>query len=105
MSVFLAQPATRTGRIINVRLKGKTGNASAVGARVTLTTSDTKSQTAEVQAGSGYLSQSPVVLTFGLPEGSSIKNITVRWPNGQSSTHPAPEIDGHTIELTLPSGK
>ena len=105
MSVFLAQPATRTGKIVNVRLKGKTGNASAVGARVTLTTSDTQSQTAEVQAGSGYLSQSPVVLTFGLPEGATIKSISVRWPNGQSSTHPAPEIDGHTIELMLPSGK
>ena len=103
MSVFLAQPATRTGKIINVRLNGKTGNSSAIGARVTLTTAGAKSQTAEVQAGSGYLSQSPSILTFGLAEGAAIKSITVRWPNGRSSSHEAPAINGHNIELAQPS--
>ena len=38
----------REGRVINVRLKGRAGNAAAVGARVTLTLDNTRQQTAEV---------------------------------------------------------
>lgn len=102
MSVFLAQPGLASGKIVSVRLRGTAGNAHAVGARVTFTASDAKSQTAEVQAGSGYLSQAPPVLAFGLPAGSTVKAITVRWPGGRTSTRKTPQLIGHTIELTAP---
>jgi hypothetical protein len=101
VSVFVAQPAAK-GKIVSVRLKGKPGNPHAVGARVTFTTSDAISRTAEVQAGSGYLSQSPPVLAFGLPEGLTVRALTVRWPDGRISTQKNPRLAGHTIELSPP---
>ncbi|HWB05581.1 MAG TPA: FG-GAP-like repeat-containing protein [Verrucomicrobiales bacterium] len=100
VSVFLARPSHERGSIVSVRLKGKPGNPHAAGAKVTFTTSDAKSQTAEVHAGSGYLSQGPSVLAFGVPAGATIKSITVHWPGGTSSTHKAPTVTGHMIELS-----
>jgi hypothetical protein len=100
VSVFLARPSPERGSIVSVRLKGKPGNPHAAGAKVTFTTSDAKSQTAEVHAGSGYLSQGPSVLAFGVPAGATIKSITVHWPGGTSSTHKAPTVTGHMIELS-----
>ena len=41
-----------------VRLRGKPGNPTAVGARVSVVARDGMRQTAEVTAGAGYLSQS-----------------------------------------------
>ena len=104
MSVFLAKPGSHGSGIVSVKLKGKAGNVGAVGARVTFTTSDAKSQTAEVQAGSGYLSQSPATLAFGLSEGLTVKLVTVRWPGGRTTTHKMPAVKAHTIELSLPEG-
>jgi enediyne biosynthesis protein E4 len=97
-----AQPGGGTS--VSVRLKGKAGNPSAIGALVTLTTSDGKSQTAEVQAGSGYLSQGSSALAFGLPAGTTVKALAVRWPGGQKAAYPKPAIKDHTIELSAPKG-
>ena len=43
-------------------------------------------QTAEVSAGGGYQSQSTATLTFGLPEGETLRKIAVVWPDGSEST-------------------
>ena len=43
---------------LTVVLRGKSGNPTAVGARITVTLQSGARQTAEIQAGSGYLSQS-----------------------------------------------
>lgn len=103
MSAFLARPATGGGKVVSIRLKGKAGNPHAIGASVTFTTSGAGSQKAEVQAGSGYLSQAPAVLSFGIPPGSSMKTVTVRWPDGKTSTHDTPAPAGHIIELVEPA--
>ena len=71
---------------IRIRLNGAAGNPSAIGARVTITAGDLAPQTAEVTAGSGYLSQSSTDLIFAVPgdvEGDL--NVTVRWPDGKIS--------------------
>jgi hypothetical protein len=78
--------APAEGHLITVRLEGAAGNRTAVGARVTVHTADGSQQTAEIYAGSGYLSQSPATLTFGAPELDAVTTITVRWPDG-STTH------------------
>ena len=70
-----------------VRLVGMTGNPTAVGARVTFHLSDGTTQTDEVRAGSGYLSQSVPILVFGCPDGAHVSTITVRWPEGLDSRH------------------
>ncbi len=103
MGAFLAQPAASAGEIVTVRLHGMNpGNASAIGARVTFTAAGGKPQCAEVQAGGGYLSQSPAGLTFGLGAAKGIELISVRWPDGSTSTEKNPPITGHSVQLTQP---
>ncbi len=83
-------------RVLQVRLDGRKGNPTAVGARVTVQLDDGSTQTAEVHAGGGYLSQSPSTLRFGLgPLGA--RDVTVRWPDGETTTTPA----GKLLSLTL----
>ena len=73
---------TGKARLLAVRLRGPTGNPTAVGARVSVHADGVPRQTAEVYAGGGYLSQSCGVLVFGLGEGGSEPKIVVRWPDG-----------------------
>jgi hypothetical protein len=72
----------------SVILRGPRGNPHAIGARVTVTLTDGSTQTSEVEAGAGYLSQSSPSLFFGYPEKTPPQSITVRWPNGQTTTQP-----------------
>ncbi len=79
-------------RMAMVRLVGRSGNHTAVGARVTVNRSDGQKQTAEVHAGGGYLSQQSPSLWFGLGANARISSIDVRWPDGQTSRHtPKPD--------------
>jgi hypothetical protein len=71
-----------------VALRGLRGNPHAIGARVTVTFADGSTETSEVEAGAGYLSQSSPSLFFGYPEKNPPQSITVRWPNGQTTTQP-----------------
>ncbi|MCH2119275.1 MAG: FG-GAP-like repeat-containing protein, partial [Pirellulales bacterium] len=79
------------GRMFNVRLRGRPGNLAAVGARVRVEREDGTSQTAEVYAGSGYLSQSSSTLVFGLGQTGQVKRVEVRWPDGMVTSHPPQE--------------
>jgi len=88
-------------RVVNVELRGRGGNPEAVEARVTLTLDDGSSQTAEVAAGGGYLSQSPSILTFGLGSSQMIKSIAVRWPDGAQSEHQADRAEV-MVEISQP---
>ncbi len=72
------------GDFLAVRLSGPAGNPAGIGARVTM-----GAQTAEVYAGSGYLSQSAPILFFGSPGGAAAE-IRVRWPGGRTSVHTVP---------------
>jgi hypothetical protein len=91
--IFSEPPAReQTNRLLEVRLVGKPGNLPAVGSRITVRQEETgQSQTCEVTAGSGYLSQSEAARWFGLgPVAAGARlQITVRWPDGASSTKEA----------------
>jgi hypothetical protein len=54
-----------------------------------------------VRSGSSYLSQSSLDLTFGLGLRSMVKEIQVRWPNGNVESFPCPGVDR---VLTLKEG-
>ena len=87
-----------TNRFLRVRLRGQPGNPSAVGARVTVQLDNRTSQTAEVAAGGGYLSQSTADLYFGLGATNVVDSVVVRWPDGSSSsTKPGPAEGSLTI--------
>ena len=86
-------------RITSVALRGPPGNPTAIGSRVTLKLNDGTTQTAEVHAGGGYLSQSTARLAFGLGESARIVDVEVRWPDVTVTTHQPKEEDARLIVL------
>ncbi len=85
-----------------VSLRGIPGNLTAVGAMITVVLADGSSQTAEVYAGGGYLSQSSAVSFFGYPQANPPKEIRVRWPLGGTTSHPWPGPQ-KIVTLTAPA--
>ena len=84
-----SEPVVGTNRMLEVRLVGKPGNPTAAGARVSVKGAAGKgTQTAELAAGSGYLSQSEAALWFGLGSVAETApvEVTVRWPDGSTAT-------------------
>lgn len=59
-------------------------NRDAVGAQVTIETSDGLKQLRHVSIGSNYASQQAARLFFGLGEQESVKTLSVSWPSGRS---------------------
>ena len=73
-------------RFLQIKLAGTVGNPHGYGARVTVVGRDGKTQTAEVAAGGGYLSQNSSALTFAWPR-EDVERMDVQWPDGTQSTH------------------
>ncbi len=71
---------------ISVRLAGPRGNPSGIGARVTLEFGNGAQRVGEITAGGGYLSQSPPRLYFSPPQGRRAEKISVRWPDGKTTS-------------------
>ena len=103
MQAMESQPHT-TNRLFRTKLIGPPGNPDAVGARVTVhfpRDAQRPPQTAEVMAGSGYLSQSTPVLSFGC--GTNKPNrVTVRWPDGRRTEH---QLRPGQMAVGIPSPK
>ncbi len=70
-----------SGHWIGFSLKGIQCNRAAVGARITLQTTQ-GTQVREVMAGGSYASSNDPRLHFGLGSESSIQKLTIRWPGG-----------------------
>ena len=75
-------------RWCTVRLVGGPGNPTGVGTVVRVVRADGSSASQEVQAGSGYLSQSSARLHFG----GRVQRAIATWPDGSAS------------ELAVPAG-
>jgi hypothetical protein len=97
---FLNQSGQGSERLA-IRLLGRKGNPTAVGARVNVEFDDGSSQSAEIACGGGYLSQSTATWFLGLGDSRTAKQINVRWPNGQQSSHPVAP-NSRSIELQQP---
>lgn len=95
LQTFTRQAKTKA---LAVRLIGRGGNPTAVGARVTLVCGDGTEQVAEISAGGSYLSQSPAVVFFNVPSGQEVKELQVRWPDGRETTHGVSSTEG-TLEI------
>ena len=70
---------------LRIRLQGINGNPTAIGSTIFLHFKDGSMRRAETYAGSGYLTQTPPVVHFGLGK-SSPGAIRINWPNGRTST-------------------
>ena len=81
---------------LSVRLLGEAGNPTAVGAKVYLRRADGSQASAEIHAGSGYLSQSAPIAFFANPETNPATEWLVRWPDGRHSIH---KISGEPVQL------
>jgi enediyne biosynthesis protein E4 len=67
---------------LRVRLKGTHSNRNGIGAVVRATYGSEK-QWQMMRSGSSYLSQSELVLTFGLGRQSDVSLLQIDWPSGQ----------------------
>lgn len=90
---------------VKIKLRGTASNRAAIGARVFVRSSisgEPVSQMREVNAGSGFRSQSDLVQHFGLGDSREIPEIEVRWPSGKAQIlkhQPANRL----IEITEPA--
>jgi hypothetical protein len=84
---------------------GVRSNKSAIGARVELK-AGTETYHREVCAARGYLSQSEMVLTFGLGKTDKVDSLTIRWPGNPDKVGPAQVIEKPKVdqELTVRQG-
>ncbi len=83
VSVFKSNQ--KGGENLTVRLRGTKGNATAIGARLSLEFASGKIVTSEVYAGGGYLSQSSPVISFAIPKGETVAKLHVVWPDGSKA--------------------
>ncbi|MBL8875606.1 MAG: CRTAC1 family protein [Phycisphaerae bacterium] len=90
---------------VKVKLKGTTSNRAAIGARITVRAtiqSAPVNQLREVNAGSGFRSQSDLTQHFGLGDAKQITEIEIRWPSGKTQTlknQPTNQV----LEITEPT--
>ena len=80
--IYLQNKPAPGQQMMRVRLIGPAGNPTGVGARVQLSGSAHPTQTVEVHAGSGYLSQSTSDVFFGTAHPEVPARIEVIWPDG-----------------------
>lgn len=91
-----------TNSRIAVRLKGKSPNTQAVGAKVELHGGAVHQQD-EISAGGDYLSHSDALIVFAADEKNSDHKLTITWPGGNQSVIDSVkanriyEIDQHSI--------
>ena len=81
-AAFLYRNNGGTNHSLRIKLHGTKSNRDGIGASVILNSANGK-QTQTMRSGSGYLSASELVLTFGLGEKPVESDIEIRWPSGQ----------------------
>ncbi len=72
----------KSGNSVELKLVGTESNRDAIGACVRLTAGG-KTMMRQVEAGSGYASQTMLPLHFGLGKADRVDAIEVRWPSGR----------------------
>ena len=72
----------RTNHSLRVKLVGTKSNRDGIGAVVRVTSGGDK-QWQMLRSGSSYLSQSELVLTFGLGSATKADTVEIQWPSGQ----------------------
>lgn len=83
---------------VRVKLKGTKSNRDAIGARVEVVRGDGLVQRAQVMPTRSYLSQSELIVTFGLGASDSISSLRVLWPSGKVTQRgPDFQVDKLTV--------
>ena len=77
---------TAGNRSIRFQLVGTKSNRDAIGATVKIF-GDGVSQSRVVHGGSSYLSQSELLVTFGVGKSEKIERVTIDWPSGRNEEY------------------
>lgn len=85
---------------IGLELKGKRGNGSGVGARVSLRVGG-RAQIREVKAGASFASCNDPRVHFGLGSATQVEELIVRWPSGRITRREALPVDRY-LEIWEP---
>jgi len=88
--------ASADHHFVRIKLKATKSQHHALGANVSVITGQRRQQDF-VKAISGFQTQVPLELHFGLGDAKSIDEIQVRWPSGASETYKKPPIDSHLL--------
>jgi enediyne biosynthesis protein E4 len=80
---FLFHNEGGTNHSLRVKLVGTRSNRDGIGAVVWVSSGSDK-QWQMMRSGSSYLSQSELVLTFGLGDKTDVNALEVEWPSGQT---------------------
>ncbi|MFN3650493.1 MAG: CRTAC1 family protein [Armatimonadota bacterium] len=96
-AALLRQSGRPSAHWLQLRLRGRRGNRSAIGASVRIRAGG-QTQSRMVRSGSSYLSQNSLWPTFGLGGAVRVDDIEVRWPNGTVESFGAAEAD-QVLEL------
>ena len=80
--VYLFHNEGTTGHSLRIKLRGVRSNRDGIGSIVRITAGADK-QWKMLRSGSSYLSQSELVLTFGLGSLTKVDAMEVQWPSGQ----------------------
>ena len=91
-----AEGAGEMRRSLSIRLICQAGNPAAAGAKVFLVRADGTQSSAEIHAGSGYLSQSAPVAFFADSDTNKAIEWRVRWPDGERS---AQEVSDESVQI------
>lgn len=93
------QNQTTGNHFVAVKLRGKSGNGDAIGARVEVRVEagDSKPLLKTVRAGEGYLAQSSKWLVFGLGARGGEVTMTVKWPMGETQLIEKLSSDRHYL--------
>jgi len=91
---------SRENQSLRIKLQGTKSNRDGIGAIVRLQNGGNQ-QSLMMRSGSSYLSQSELVLTFGLGNSTKADRIDIEWPSGQHDT--LRDIPGNQV-ITVQEG-
>jgi enediyne biosynthesis protein E4 len=101
---FLFQNEGGANHSLRLKLVGTKSNRDGIGAVVRVTSSNGRDkQTKMLRSGSSYLSQSELILTFGLAQQGQADTIEIQWPSGQTD-HLSNVNAGETITVQEAKG-
>ena len=81
-TVLFRNDGGNSNRSLRIKLVGTKSNRDGIGTMAIVKVSGER-QTEMLRSGSGYLSSSELVMTFGLGKSSQADEIELRWPSGQ----------------------
>jgi hypothetical protein len=88
-------PKSPSTHWLGLVLRGRRGNREAIGARVTVKAGG-RTQVAEVRTGGGLFSSHDPRLLFGLGSATSVDSVTIRWPDGRTTTEKSLPVDTYS---------